>query len=61
MLREYRTRLISDVVTGKLDVRGVELPDLPAEELLDELQDEPDEDSDEAGNIEETEEMESVK
>ena len=25
LLREYRTRLISDVVTGKLDVRGVEL------------------------------------
>jgi hypothetical protein len=27
-LREYRTRLIADVVTGKLDVRGVELPEL---------------------------------
>jgi type I restriction enzyme, S subunit len=27
-LREYRMRLISDVVTGKLDVRGVELPSL---------------------------------
>jgi type I restriction enzyme S subunit len=26
LLREYRRRLISDVVTGKLDVRGVELP-----------------------------------
>jgi type I restriction enzyme S subunit len=26
LLREYRTRLITDVVTGKLDVRGVELP-----------------------------------
>ncbi len=26
LLREYRTRLISDVVTGKLDVRGIELP-----------------------------------
>jgi type I restriction enzyme S subunit len=25
-LREYHTRLIADVVTGKLDVRGVELP-----------------------------------
>jgi hypothetical protein len=25
-MQEYRTRLISDVVTGKLDVRGVELP-----------------------------------
>jgi len=28
LLREYRTRLIADVVTGKLDVRDVELPDL---------------------------------
>ena len=28
ILCEYRTRLISDVVTGKLDVRAVELPEL---------------------------------
>jgi type I restriction enzyme S subunit len=27
LIREYRTRLIADVVTGKLDVRGVPLPD----------------------------------
>jgi hypothetical protein len=26
LLREYRTRLISDVVTGKLDVRSIEIP-----------------------------------
>lgn len=26
LIREYRTRLIADVVTGKLTVRGVELP-----------------------------------
>jgi type I restriction enzyme S subunit len=26
LVREYRTRLIADVVTGKLDVRGVALP-----------------------------------
>ena len=26
LLAEYRTRLIADVVTGKLDVRGVEIP-----------------------------------
>ena len=33
LLREYRTRLIADVVTGKLDVRdaAARLPDLPAE------------------------------
>ena len=27
LLREYRTRLIANVVTGKLDVRGVKVPD----------------------------------
>lgn len=27
LLREYPTRLIADVVTGKLDVRGVALPE----------------------------------
>jgi type I restriction enzyme S subunit len=26
LLKEYRNRLISDVITGKLDVRGLELP-----------------------------------
>jgi type I restriction enzyme S subunit len=33
LLREYRTRLVADVVTGKLDVReaAAKLPDLPAE------------------------------
>jgi len=25
-MQEYRTRLTSDIVTGKLDVRGVTLP-----------------------------------
>jgi type I restriction enzyme S subunit len=28
LIREYRTRLIADVVTGKLDVRGVVLPEI---------------------------------
>lgn len=27
LIKEYRTRLISDVVTGKIDVRDVEIPD----------------------------------
>lgn len=33
LLREYRTRLVADVVTGKLDVRAVvaTLPDAPAQ------------------------------
>ncbi len=26
LIREYRTRLISDVITGKLDLRGIDLP-----------------------------------
>jgi type I restriction enzyme, S subunit len=38
LLREYRTRLVADVVTGKLDVRGVArgLPDLPNEPVTQE-------------------------
>jgi type I restriction enzyme, S subunit len=32
LIREYRIRLISDVVTGKLDVRGVELSELGVSE-----------------------------
>ena len=42
LLREYRTRLIADVVTGKLDVReaAARLPDEAAEcEALDEIGD----------------------
>lgn len=26
-LEEYKTRIISDIVTGKIDVRGVEIPE----------------------------------
>lgn len=45
LIREYRTRLIADVVTGKLDVRGVDLADYGDElaELDVELADEGDE------------------
>ena len=32
LLKEYRTSLISDVVTGQLDVRGIEIPDYKTEE-----------------------------
>jgi type I restriction enzyme S subunit len=35
LLAEYRTRLIADVVTGKVDVRGVELPPLDGDEAPD--------------------------
>ncbi len=31
LLREYRTRLISDVVTGQIDVRGTEIPEYELE------------------------------
>lgn len=34
LMREYRTRLISDVVTGKVDVRGIEVPEIPDDEPL---------------------------
>ena len=44
LLHEYRTRLISDVVTGKLDVRGVAVPEYEAvEEAGDAAEDEPEE------------------
>ena len=36
LLKEYRTRLISDVVTGQMDVRGIEVPDYIPEEDIDE-------------------------
>ncbi|NCC22998.1 MAG: restriction endonuclease subunit S [Alphaproteobacteria bacterium] len=34
LMREYRTRLISDVVTGQVDVRGIAVPEVAEEELL---------------------------
>lgn len=33
LMREYRTRLISDVVLGQVDVRGIEVPEVAEEEL----------------------------
>lgn len=36
LLREYRTRLISDVVTGQMDVREIEIPEYTPEEDTDE-------------------------
>ena len=35
LFAEYRPRLISDVVTGKLDVRGVTVPEY---ELMDDIE-----------------------
>ena len=49
LIREYRTRLVSDVVTGQLDVRGLALPEVEDEVVSlgdegDELDEGPDED-----------------
>ncbi|MCX8069756.1 MAG: restriction endonuclease subunit S, partial [Thermodesulfovibrionales bacterium] len=38
LMQEYRTRLISDVVTGKVDVRDIEVPDI---EGIDDIIDDP--------------------
>jgi type I restriction enzyme S subunit len=54
LLREYRTRLIADVVTGKLDVREVELPELNGIEKFNDLEDEELEDSEELEAVEES-------
>ncbi|MFA4846292.1 MAG: restriction endonuclease subunit S, partial [Patescibacteria group bacterium] len=37
LIREYRTRLISDVVTGKLDVRSMKLPAMDETETLEDI------------------------
>ena len=37
LIQEYRTRLISDVVTGKVDVRDIKLEDVADEETIDDL------------------------
>ena len=34
LMREYRDRMIADVVTGQVDVRGIEVPEMAEEELL---------------------------
>ena len=42
LMQEYRTRLVSDVVTGKIDVRDIEIPDIAGiDDTLDESIDEP--------------------
>jgi type I restriction enzyme S subunit len=52
LLREYRTRLIADVVTGKLDVRGVRLP------VPDEIEGPDDVDAGEKAEVKESDEIE---
>ena len=42
LMQEYRTRLVSDVVTGKIDVRDIEIPDIAdIDDTIDESIDEP--------------------
>lgn len=38
LIQEYRTRLVSDVVTGKVDVRFVEIPDFDSVEMEQEVE-----------------------
>jgi type I restriction enzyme, S subunit len=58
LIREYRTRLIADVVTGKLNVRDVELPKMDETAVLGDFNDSEDvadlaEEADEVEGIEE--------
>lgn len=39
LLREYLARVTADVVTGRMDVRGVELPTIEAQEIIEPLSD----------------------
>lgn len=52
-IREYRNRLISDVVTGRLDVRDVELPALDEDEMIGEWDEGTEEEPDETTETEE--------
>jgi type I restriction enzyme S subunit len=53
LLREYRTRLIADVVTGKLDVRSVELPEVDEAETQEDWDEDVDVDAEETADVEE--------
>jgi type I restriction enzyme S subunit len=54
LLREYRTRLIADIVTGKLDVRGVELPEVDKVEAQEDWDQDADAEAEEIADVEET-------
>ena len=47
-LQELKTRLISDVVTGRIDVRGIEIPEY--EFIAEESPDDADDSEDEMGS-----------
>jgi type I restriction enzyme S subunit len=50
LLHEYRTRLISDVVTGKMDVRGITVPEYETVEEVTVARDETDDGLEQAGD-----------
>ena len=52
VLKELKNRMIADVVTGKIDVRGVKIPEY---EFVDETEDNDTEDNNDAGGIEDQE------
>jgi type I restriction enzyme S subunit len=58
-LQEYRTRLIADVVTGKLDVRNIQLPYLKEEDKLDELDEVEQLDAEETMDVEEVDDADN--
>jgi type I restriction enzyme S subunit len=53
LIREYRTRLIADVVTGKLDVRNTELPTLDEVEAQEDRDEDADVDAEDITDVEE--------
>jgi type I restriction enzyme S subunit len=53
-LREYRTRMIADIVTGKLDVRNIELPEVEEVEAQGDRDEDVDVEAEEIADIEET-------
>jgi type I restriction enzyme S subunit len=54
VIRDCRKRIVADVVTGKLDVRGVELPELDVVEEVSDVEEEELEDSEELVAVEES-------
>ncbi len=55
LITEYRTRMISDVITGKVDVRDIEVPDIASEYISEDVAE--DESLDEEGITDENEEV----
>lgn len=55
-IQEHRARVITDIVTGQVDIRGIEVPDVAEDELLalDEDTAETDDVIDDEGDMDET-------